>query len=139
MFAWFLPRRNGAPSALNVLRPGWPLLHGSEALCLPWRDARQGPKRSIAAQRFVCTVLWEDHVRHMEGVTLPVWKSMPCERALKLLDRGRNFLFPGLIFVPPDSASLLLGSTLNNDEASQKLFLLLNVREPPFEEALDWL
>ena len=51
--------------------------------------------------------------------------------------------FRGLTFVPPDCAYWLIrrgvDGPLNIFEASKGLFPLLTFREPPFEEALDWL
>ena len=66
-----------------------------------------------------------DHMSHLEGVSLTIWKSTSCERAGKLSDGGHNLSCRGLNFVPPDGAYLLLENTKNITEAIQILSPLL--------------
>ena len=73
----------------------------------------------------VRAALRDDHQVHVEGVPPPLWQSMPCERAGKLQEDGRDLAFQGLTFVPPDGASGFLGRGANIYEASRLLFPLL--------------
>ena len=68
----------------------------------------------------------------------------PCKRDMKSV--GTDYVdlaFRGLMFVPLDCTYWLLrkeaDGPLNVFEALTGLFPLLTVREPPFEEALEWL
>ena len=102
------------------------------------------PDKAFAAWRTVCAVPRFDHVIHLGGISTLDWNTKPYERAAK--PAGTEYLdldFWGLTFVPPDCASWLLqwevDGSLNVFKASTDLFPLIMGREPPFEEALDWL
>ena len=78
------------------------------------------------------------------GISLLDWKTKPRERAVKTA--GTEYVDLacwGLTFAPPECASWLLrrdaDRPLNVFEALKGLSPLLNGREPPFEEVLEWL
>ena len=74
-----------------------------------------------------------EYLSHIEGVTPPIWKSMPCKREENLLAGRRNLLLRRINFVTLDGASLLLGLALNIVEVSQKLVPFLTIQAPPFK------
>ena len=71
------------------------------------------PMDDFAVRRSVYAVLRADHVSHLEGVTPYVWKSMPCNRSVKLSYGKRDLSCRGMTFVPPDGDSVFLDSTPN--------------------------
>ena len=96
------------------------------------------PIEAFAKWCSVCAVPLADHVSHIDEVTPITWKSMPCKRAAKLLDRVSNFLCSGLTFVPPDGTYRLLGSSQTIAEISQTLFPVLDGQAPPFSILGRW-
>ena len=91
---------------------------------------------SFAVWRAVRAVHQADHMSHLDGFTPLTRKSMPCERVVKLLFGVCDLLFWGMTFLPLESASLLLDSSLTISEASQTFFPLLSCQETPFKEAI---
>ena len=76
------PGRNVATSALVVLLPGQPILHGLAALCLLWRASHIGPPSlgRVVHGRLLGTALRVPHadgVSRQEGVTPSVWQDTP--------------------------------------------------------------
>ena len=94
------------------------------------------PAEASAVWCSVCAIPRAYHVSHLEGVTPPVWQSMPCKKEAKLSTRGRDFSCRGLNFVPPYGAYLLLESDLNIKEVSQNLSPALTGLAPTFKEVL---
>ena len=91
------------------------------------------PVEDFAVRRIVRAILQAYHMVHLEGVSPPIWKYMPCKRVVKLLERVRNLLCQGMTFVPLDIASILLGNSLNIADVSQTLFPLLAGQMPPLQ------
>ena len=58
--------------------------------------------------RFICAVPQADHVTYLEGVTSPVFQSMPCDMVGKLLDEERDLSCQGMTYGPSNGASLFL-------------------------------
>ena len=85
-----------------------------------------------------------DHVTRLGGIPQLDWQTKSCKRATE--SAGTDYVdldCQGLTFVPSDCASRIIwreaDRPLNVFEALTGLFPLLTGREPPFEEALDWL
>ena len=102
------------------------------------------PHEAFSAQRSVLSIPPVDHVTHLGGVSPPYWQKNPCKRVGKT---AGTYYFDldlrGLTFVTPDFAAWLLewevDGPLNVLEALKGLLPLITGREPPFEEALDFL
>ena len=93
----------------------------------------------LAVRRVICAVPHADHHVHVEGVTLPIWKLMSCEREENIQEDAQDMDLQGLNFFPPGGALCLLGQGANISEASCLPSSLLSSRTPPYNEAPDWL
>ena len=63
------------------------------------------PVETFAVYCYVCAVLQDYHVGHLERFTLPVWKYIKCDRAGNIQTEGRDLYCRYLTFMPPYSAS----------------------------------
>ena len=141
------PGRNGAPSALVLLRTSRSIFHGPAAIRILWGSPFRAPPPPVVeipgeafmVQRAVSAILRADRQFHVEVAPPPHWQLMSCETAGKLQENSRDLDCWGLIFVTPDGASLLLGRGANIAEVSWLLISLLASRAPPYYGALDWL
>ena len=97
------------------------------------------PIYAFGLQRSVRAILRVDRVSNLEGVTTSVRQATMCKRAVTLVEGGRNLAYQGMTFMFLEGAALLLESSCNIPETIQLMFLFLAIREPLFEEMLDWL
>ena len=65
--------------------PRWFSIYLGELLYYGLPPVVEIPVEAFMVRRSIRSVPQADHVIHLEGVAPPVWKSMPCEMAVKIL------------------------------------------------------